>query len=61
METPRIHLEPIGGVAGDMFVAAVADAFPEHRAALLDQLVSLCMPVPVTTSSARPRTSVVFM
>ena len=48
METPRIHLEPIGGVAGDMFVAAVADAFPEHRAALLDQLVSLRMPVPAS-------------
>ena len=30
MDMPRIHLEPIGGVAGDMFVAAVADAFPEH-------------------------------
>lgn len=24
-----IHLDPLGGVAGDMFVAAVLDAFPE--------------------------------
>ena len=55
METPRIHLEPIGGVAGDMFVAAVADAFPEHRAALLDQLVSLRMPVPASARLAMHR------
>lgn len=45
MELPRIHLEPIGGIAGDMFVAAVADAFPEHRAALMAQLCALTMPV----------------
>ncbi len=28
---PHIHLDPLGGVAGDMFVAAMLDAFPEHR------------------------------
>lgn len=27
----HIHLDPLGGVAGDMFVAAMLDAFPEHR------------------------------
>jgi uncharacterized protein (TIGR00299 family) protein len=25
-----IHLDPIGGLSGDMFVAALLDAFPEH-------------------------------
>ncbi|HMM53702.1 MAG TPA: LarC family nickel insertion protein [Candidatus Desulfobacillus sp.] len=28
----HIHLQPLGGVAGDMFVAALLDAFPEHVA-----------------------------
>lgn len=27
----HIHLDPLGGVAGDMFVAALLDSFPEHR------------------------------
>ncbi len=26
----HIHLDPLGGAAGDMFVAALLDAFPEH-------------------------------
>lgn len=26
----HIHLDPVGGIAGDMFVAALLDAFPEH-------------------------------
>ena len=30
----EIDLDPIGGVAGDMFVAAMLDAFPEHEAAV---------------------------
>ncbi len=29
----HIHLDPLGGMAGDMFVAAILDAFPEHREA----------------------------
>jgi uncharacterized protein (TIGR00299 family) protein len=28
----HIHLDPVGGVAGDMFAAALLDAFPEHAA-----------------------------
>jgi len=28
----QIHLDALGGVAGDMFVAALLDAFPEHEA-----------------------------
>ena len=26
----HIHLDALGGVAGDMFAAALLDAFPEH-------------------------------
>jgi uncharacterized protein (TIGR00299 family) protein len=28
----HIHLDPLGGIAGDMLVAALVDAFPEHAA-----------------------------
>ena len=28
----HIHLDALGGVAGDMFAAALLDAFPEHQA-----------------------------
>lgn len=31
----HLHFDPIGGVAGDMFIAALAHAFPEHRDGLL--------------------------
>lgn len=34
----RIHLDPIGGIAGDMFVAAMCDAFPERVAGLMAEL-----------------------
>ena len=30
----HIHLHPLGGAAGDMFVACLLDAFPEHREAV---------------------------
>lgn len=33
--THLIHLDPVGGVAGDMFIAAMLDAWPEHRDATL--------------------------
>ncbi len=26
----QVHLDPLGGIAGDMFAAALLDAFPEH-------------------------------
>jgi uncharacterized protein (TIGR00299 family) protein len=32
----HIHLNPLGGVAGDMFAACLLDAFPEHRQGVLD-------------------------
>jgi hypothetical protein len=28
----HLHLDPLGGIAGDMFVAALLDAWPEHAA-----------------------------
>ncbi len=30
----HLHLDPLGGVAGDMFAAALLDAFPEHHEAV---------------------------
>lgn len=37
----HIHLDPLGGAAGDMFVAAMLDAFPEHRDAAIAAAQSL--------------------
>ena len=34
----HIHLDPVGGVAGDMFAAALLDAFPERADALDEEL-----------------------
>lgn len=31
----HLHLDPVGGIAGDMFVACVLDAFPEHERAVI--------------------------
>ena len=41
MKLARIHLDPIGGLAGDMFAAAMADAFPECLPGLMQQLAKL--------------------
>jgi pyridinium-3,5-bisthiocarboxylic acid mononucleotide nickel chelatase len=40
----RIHLDPIGGIAGDMFVAAVVDTFPDLAPGLLEELDKLPLP-----------------
>lgn len=37
----HIHLHPLGGAAGDMFVACLLHAFPEHRAAAVEAAESL--------------------
>jgi pyridinium-3,5-bisthiocarboxylic acid mononucleotide nickel chelatase len=34
----QIHLDALGGVAGDMFAAALLDAFPAHEAGVLDSI-----------------------
>ncbi|WP_185961187.1 LarC family nickel insertion protein [Telmatospirillum sp. J64-1] len=39
-----IRLDPLGGVAGDMMVAALLDAFPEREEALTRALASLALP-----------------
>jgi uncharacterized protein (TIGR00299 family) protein len=37
----HLHLQPLGGAAGDMFVAALLDAFPEHRPAVIKTAAGL--------------------
>ncbi len=44
----RIDLNPLGGVAGDMFAAALLDAFPEHKPDLLADLERAGLPAGVT-------------
>ncbi|MDR1710254.1 MAG: LarC family nickel insertion protein [Propionibacteriaceae bacterium] len=50
----EIHLDAVGGVAGDMFAAALLDAFPEHRErALADAQAVLPAGVAVTVEEVR--------
>ena len=37
----QIHLDALGGMAGDMFVAAVLDAFPEHEAGVIASVAAV--------------------
>lgn len=37
----HIHIDPVGGVAGDMFAAAILHARPDLHSALLEQLAKL--------------------
>lgn len=37
----HVHLDPLGGAAGDMFVACMLDACPEHRDAVLEAAAAL--------------------
>lgn len=34
----QVHLDAVGGVAGDMFIAAVTDAFPQLREGMLEAI-----------------------
>jgi uncharacterized protein (TIGR00299 family) protein len=38
------HLDPVGGIAGDMFIAAILDAWPEWQDDLFSALAELRMP-----------------
>jgi pyridinium-3,5-bisthiocarboxylic acid mononucleotide nickel chelatase len=40
----QIHLDPVGGVAGDMFVAAVLNAYPELAPRFLETINGLGLP-----------------
>ena len=44
----HIHLDAVGGVAGDMFIAALCAAFPERRAELLAALRQAALPPEVS-------------
>jgi pyridinium-3,5-bisthiocarboxylic acid mononucleotide nickel chelatase len=50
-----IHLDPVGGVAGDMFVAAVLDAFPQLEAGMLDSIAAVAPAAHVTCRLERHR------
>ena len=39
----HIHIDPVGGIAGDMFLAAMVDLFPEHEELLIHTLKSFSL------------------
>jgi len=43
-----IHLNPVGGIAGDMFISSVLDAFPQLASGMLTDLKSLGAPAEVS-------------
>jgi hypothetical protein len=49
----RIHLDPVGGVAGDMFVAALLDAWPEREARVHEALAAVELPASVAARVVR--------
>src|SRR5690349_13284683 len=48
----QLHLDPLGGAAGDMFVAAMLDAFPQHAEGAI---VAACALAPVSCRVAPHR------
>ncbi|MBB4266474.1 LarC family nickel insertion protein [Roseospira visakhapatnamensis] len=42
--TVHIHVDPVGGVAGDMLIAALLDAFPRHEAAVRGAVAACGLP-----------------
>ena len=40
----HIHLDPVGGVAGDMFIAAMLDAFPNLRGGMVSAIRAAGLP-----------------
>jgi uncharacterized protein (TIGR00299 family) protein len=51
----HIHLDPVGGIAGDMFVAALLDAFPQHRTGMLKAVRKAGVPASVICRVAAHR------
>ena len=53
----QIHIEPVGGLSGDMFIAAMVDAFPELQKVLKKNLQFLKLPrfMDVTFEKTRNR------
>jgi uncharacterized protein (TIGR00299 family) protein len=51
----HIHLDAIGGVAGDMFIAAVLDAFPDLRDGMLQSIAAAGLPAQVHVGVAEHR------
>ena len=43
----HLHLDPVGGVAGDMFIAAVLDAFPQLSEAMLQAIRAAGLPADI--------------
>jgi hypothetical protein len=48
----HLHLDPVGGAAGDMFVAALLDAFPDLEARVMADIAAILPP-----SAGRPELS----
>ena len=44
----HLHLDPLGGIAGDMFAAALLDAFPDAKDAVLRDITSVGLPPGLT-------------
>jgi pyridinium-3,5-bisthiocarboxylic acid mononucleotide nickel chelatase len=51
-QATHIHLDAVGGVAGDMFIAALLHAFPEHRAGMIDAIRCAGLPTEVSMAVA---------
>ena len=53
MTQRRIDLEPVGGIAGDMFAAALLDAFPELHSRVCEHLMQCGVPSGVRVALQR--------
>jgi uncharacterized protein (TIGR00299 family) protein len=46
----EVHLDLVGGLAGDMFIAALLDAFPTHESAVMGAIQSVSTASPLVCS-----------